>query len=162
MEPSLALIDARTGDLIEKHELPPELAQLSIRHADTMANGKVWFACQYQGPRNDLPPLIGSLERGEPLSLTQLPEDVSIGLANYIGAIAVNRREGLVAATSPKGSSYVVLDAETGKLLASETFDLASGLAPAKKGFAISNEKGLFRTTKSGVAWDQHTVRLRG
>ncbi len=31
MEPSLALIDAATGSLIEKHELPPDFRQLSTR-----------------------------------------------------------------------------------------------------------------------------------
>lgn len=160
MEPSLALIDAKSGALIEKHGLPPELSQLSIRHADTCADGRVWFACQYQGPRNDLPPLIGSLKRGEDLNLVTLPDDVTEGLANYVGAIAVNRNDGLVAATSPKGSSYVVLEAATGKLVSEKRFDRASAVASAAAGFAVSNEKGLFLQTRSDVAWDQHAVHL--
>ena len=160
MEPSLALIDARDGSLIEKHGLPKELSQLSIRHADTTEDGRVWFACQYQGPRNDTPPLIGSISKGESLSLVSLPDEVTTGLANYIGAIAVNRRDGLVAATSPKGSSYVVLDAQSGKLISSNSFDHASAVAPARHGFAISNENGLFLDSQSSVAWDQHTIAL--
>ncbi|MCO6187325.1 DUF1513 domain-containing protein [Rhizobium sp. L1K21] len=162
MEPSLALIDAKTGALMEKHGLSPELSQLSIRHADTCADGRIWFACQYQGPRNDLPPLIGSLKRGEDLNLITLPEDVTEGLANYVGAIAVNRHDGLVAATSPKGSSYVILDADTGALVSQKRFDHASAVASASHGFAVSNENGLFLQTRSDVAWDQHAIRLKG
>jgi hypothetical protein len=32
------LVDRETGDLIEKHELPPELHQLSIRHVTGIAS----------------------------------------------------------------------------------------------------------------------------
>ncbi len=161
MEPSLVLIDAKTGALIEKHGLSPELSHLSIRHADTCADGRIWFACQYQGPRNDLPPLIGNLKRGEALTLVSLPENVTQRLANYVGAIAVNRHDGLVAATSPKGSSYVILNAATGELVSQRQFDHASALAPAAHGFAVSNETGLFLQSLSNVAWDQHAVRLK-
>ncbi len=59
MEPSLTLIDAASGRLIEKHVLPAQYAQVSTRHVDIDATGRVWFACQYEGHRNDLPPLVG-------------------------------------------------------------------------------------------------------
>ncbi len=160
MQPSLALIDARSGSLIEKHDLPAELSQLSIRHADTTADGRIWFACQYQGPRDDLPPLIGSVKKGETISLVELPEGISLGLANYIGAIAVNRTDGVVAATSPKGGNYVILDAKDGRLIENRHFELASAIAPAHHGFAVSNEKGRFLEAPSDVAWDQHAVRI--
>ncbi|WP_292128082.1 DUF1513 domain-containing protein, partial [Mesorhizobium sp.] len=43
MKPSYTLVDRITGDLIEKHELPPALHQLSIRHMDRDQAGTVWF-----------------------------------------------------------------------------------------------------------------------
>lgn len=160
MEPSLVLIDTATGSLIEKHELPADLRQLSTRHIALSGNQNVWFACQYEGARDDLPPLVGRFSRGEPLEFVYLPEQTSRNLANYVGAIAVNRREGLVAVTSPRGGSYVVLDAASGVLVREEKLAGASGIAPGPNGFGISTEGGLFNGTQSPVNWDQHAVRI--
>jgi hypothetical protein len=64
MKPSYVLLDRLTGDLIEKHELPPELHQLSIRHMDAEASGTVWFGCQYRGADTERPPLVGPAAPG--------------------------------------------------------------------------------------------------
>ncbi|MDO9417658.1 DUF1513 domain-containing protein [Pararhizobium sp.] len=160
MEPSLVLIDTHSGGLIEKHTLPEKLRQLSTRHVDLDAAGRIWFACQYEGPRNDRPPLIGRFARGEDLSFVTLPETVTDSLANYIGAIAVNRHEGLVGVTSPNGGTAVTLDARTGTVLKTETLIDAAGVAAAPHGFAISSYDGKFAGTMSPVAWDQHIIRI--
>ena len=160
MEPSLALIDTATGSLIEKHELPAELRQLSTRHIALSGNEEVWFACQYEGAHDDTPPLIGRFSRGEPIEFIYLPEQTARNMANYVGAIAVNRKEGLVAATSPRGGSYVVLDVATGSLVREEKLAGASGVASGPHGFGISTESGLFNGRQSPVNWDQHVVRI--
>ncbi|OWV81002.1 hypothetical protein ATY77_22395 [Rhizobium sp. R634] len=160
MQPSLALIDAATGALVEKHVLPAQWSALSTRHVDLYGEGRIWFACQYEGHRNDLPPLVGHFAKGEDLSFVDLPEETTRRLANYVGAIAVNRREGLVGVTSPKGGASVTIDAKTGKVLAETTVPDAAGIAPAKEGFAVSSYDGDFRSTRSDVAWDQHIVRI--
>ncbi|TIX39081.1 MAG: DUF1513 domain-containing protein, partial [Mesorhizobium sp.] len=67
MRPSYVLVDRLTGDLTEKHELPPALHQLSIRHMDADRSGTVWFGCQYRGPGTDRPPLVGRAARGNEL-----------------------------------------------------------------------------------------------
>ncbi|ARO28316.1 WD40/YVTN repeat-like domain-containing protein [Rhizobium sp. NXC14] len=160
MQPSLVLIDAATGALIEKHVLPAEWSQLSTRHVDLDGEGRIWFACQYEGHRKDLPPLVGHFAKGEDLSFVELPEETTRRLANYIGAIAVNRSEGLVGITSPKGGASVTIDARTGKVLAETAIADAAGIAPAKEGFAVSSYDGGFLSTRSDVAWDQHIVRI--
>ncbi|ABC89123.1 hypothetical conserved protein [Rhizobium etli CFN 42] len=160
MQPSLVLIDATTGALIEKHVLPAEWSQLSTRHVDLDGDGRIWFACQYEGRRKDLPPLVGHFAKGEDLSFVDLPEETTRRLANYVGAIAVNRSEGLVGVTSPKGGASVTIDARTGKVLAETTIADAAGIAPAKEGFAVSSYDGDFLQTRSSVAWDQHIVRI--
>ncbi|ABR62338.1 DUF1513 domain-containing protein [Sinorhizobium medicae] len=160
MEPSLTLVDAATGALIEKHALPPSLNRLSTRHVDIGADGRVWFACQYEGARNDLPPLVGHFAKGEDLRFVDLPERTTAALANYVGAIAVNRREGLVGLTSPKGGVAVTLDAKTGAVLAQEQVADAAGVAAASHAFAFSSYGGRFEKHRSPVAWDQHIVRL--
>ncbi|TAU55704.1 DUF1513 domain-containing protein [Rhizobium leguminosarum] len=160
MQPSLALIDAATGALVEKHVLPAEWAELSTRHVDLDGEGRIWFACQYEGHRKDLPPLVGHFAKGENLSFIDLPEETTRRLANYVGAIAVNRSEGLVGITSPKGGASVTLDAKSGKVLAETVVPDAAGIAPARSGFAVSSYDGDFLSTRSDVAWDQHIVRL--
>jgi hypothetical protein len=160
MQPSLALIDAATGALVEKHVLPAEWAELSTRHVDLDGEGRIWFACQYEGHRKDLPRLVGHFAKGENLSFIDLPEETTRRLANYVGAIAVNRSEGLVGITSPKGGASVTLDAKSGKVLAETVVPDAAGIAPARSGFAVSSYDGDFLSTRSDVAWDQHIVRL--
>jgi hypothetical protein len=160
MEPSLALIDTATGNLIERHAMPDTLRQLSTRHVDIDATGKIWFACQYEGARNDLPPLAGSFARGEDIRFLDLPEEVTLALANYVGAIAVNRRDGLVGLTSPKGGTAVTVDARTGLVVRQEQLADAAGIAPAADGFVASSYSGTFGKTRSRVAWDQHIVRV--
>ncbi|NYT30508.1 DUF1513 domain-containing protein [Rhizobium sp. WYCCWR 11128] len=160
MQPSLVLIDAATGALVEKHVLPAEWAELSTRHVDLDGAGRIWFACQYEGHRKDLPPLVGHFAKGENLTFIDLPEETTRRLANYVGAIAVNRSEGLVGITSPKGGASVTIDARTGKMLAETSVPDAAGIAPARSGFAVSSYDGDFLSIRSDVAWDQHIVRI--
>lgn len=160
MEPSLTLIDAASGRLIEKHTLPSQYTQVSTRHVDIDASGRVWFACQYEGHRNDLPPLIGHFARDEDLSFVTLPDDTTRALGNYVGAIAVNRAENLVGVTSPVEGTSVTLDAKTGKVLKVESIADAAGIAPARHGFAVSSYDGNFLGEHNDVAWDQHIVRI--
>jgi uncharacterized protein len=159
MQPSLALIDAATGALVEKRTLPPQWAQVSTRHVDLDADGRVWFACQYEGSRRDLPPLLGHFSKGEDLTLIDLPEETTRRLGSYVGAIAVNRADRLIGITSPKGLS-VTIDARTGRMVAENALPEAAGIAPAAHGFAVSSYDGEFLSARSDVAWDQHIVRI--
>ncbi|MBX4955228.1 DUF1513 domain-containing protein [Rhizobium lentis] len=160
MQPSLVLIDAASGALVEKHLLPAEWSALSTRHVDLDGDGRIWFACQYEGHRKDLPPLVGHFAKGEDLTFIDLPQETTRRLANYVGAIAVNRSAGLVGVTSPKGGASVTIDARTGKVLSETIIADAAGIAPAKGGFAVSSYDGDFLSTRSDVAWDQHIVRI--
>ncbi|TDK35402.1 DUF1513 domain-containing protein [Rhizobium deserti] len=160
MEPSLVLLDAKTGALIQRHGLPSSLNQLSTRHVDIGNNGRVWFACQWEGARNARPPLAGWFAKDEDLSFVSLSEETTALLGNYVGAIAVNRRDGLVGLTSPVSGAVVTLDARTGTVLRQETIRDAAGVAPAPGGIAVSSYDGTFNETRSLVAWDQHIVRI--
>jgi len=160
MEPSLVLLGARDGRLLQKHRLSTSLRQLSTRHIALAENGRIWFACQWEGARNARPPLVGHLARGEELRFVDLPEHVTEGLANYVGAIAVNRADGIVGLTSPKGGLAVSLDTRTGAVLGERPVPEAAGVAPGKQGLAVSSYGGSFNDIRSPVAWDQHIVRL--
>jgi uncharacterized protein len=162
MEPSLVLLDAATGRLIQKHGLAKNLSQLSTRHVDLGRDGRIWFACQYEGPRNALPPLIGHFSKGDDLTFIDLPDETTARLANYVGAIAVNRRDAVIGVTSPNGNVAVTLDEKTGKVLRETTLSEAAGVAAAAEGVVTSSYSGRFGTATSAVAWDQHIVRLAG
>ena len=123
--------------------------------------GCVWFACQYEGPRNALPPLVGRFAPGEALAFAELPEDITIGLGNYVGAIAYNPRDGLIGLSSPKGAGMVVtLDEATGALRSSRALADAAGIAAADHGFAVGTYGGSFNGRHHDVAFDQHIQRL--
>ena len=64
MQPSLVYVDVATGDLLEEQRLAPALHQLSIRHLAIAAGDDVVFGCQYRGPEEDAPALVGFHRRG--------------------------------------------------------------------------------------------------
>ena len=105
MQPSLIYVDVETGDLIEEHCLALELHQLSIRHLAIGAGDVVAFGCQYRGPEEDAPPLIGFHRRGEQPVIVPAPSGTQKGLRNYIGSVAADSSGGIVAASAPKGVS---------------------------------------------------------
>ena len=160
MEPSLALVDAATGELRERHALPAHLAQLSTRHVDTDGRGRIWFACQYEGARDDRPPLAGSFAPGEEIRFMTLPDETTEALALYVGAIAVNRHEGTVGLVSPKGGVAVTVDIASGRVLESRAVKDAAGIAPAPRGFAVSSYEGRFRDRVQPLTFDQHIAAL--
>jgi hypothetical protein len=160
MQPSLVIVDLADGRLVEKHEMPAEIRQLSTRHMDIDATGRIWFGCQFEGPRNSHPQLLGSFRRGEDVAFIDMPEMVLQGFDNYIGSVSVNRQAGLVAVSSPKGGQWAAFDVKTGRLAHQEKVAGVCGLAAEQALFARSTESGWFETRKSSLAWDNHITRL--
>ena len=168
MEPSLVLIDRRDGRLVERHVLPPELHQLSIRHLSVDARGAIWFGCQFEGPERERPQLVGSVRRGEEMRLVDLPMPELDRLANYVGSVAASADGTYVALASPRGNRVLVLDGASGAVV--RGFDLAEGC-----GLAALGEQAAFMATGGGgrfgplgmadpfredVAWDNHILRF--
>ena len=167
MQPSYVLIDRLSGDLVEKHRLPPDLHKLSIRHMDADATGTVWFSCQYEGATMDRPPLVGRAARGKDLELLNMPEKALNSLRNYIGAMAANREAGTMAVSSPAGNSYVIFDTESGRVVSATDMTEVCGIAPDRDGFiATSGEGRIAAAGRSPVqepayVWDNHMLRIR-
>ena len=160
MQPSLAIIDLAHGQLVEKHDMPEAIRQLSTRHMDVDDKGRIWFGCQFEGPRNRHPPLLGSFRRGEDIRFIDMPEELLQGFDNYIGSVSVNRAAGLVAVSSPKGGQWAAFNVETGMLAQSEKIAGVCGLGPVQSLFTRSTENGWFGEQKSSLAWDNHMTRL--
>lgn len=166
MKPSYVLIDRVTGDLIEKHELPAALHQLSIRHMDADQTGTVWFGCQYRGPGTDRPLLVGRAARGKDLQLLDMPPDTLSGFRNYIGSVAANPAAGTVAVSSPEGNSLVVIDAPSGRVVSSNALVEVCGLAPDGAGFMATTGTGKIvegsgaTRSEPDYVWDNHMLRI--
>ncbi|MEP9387012.1 DUF1513 domain-containing protein [Mesorhizobium sp. KR9-304] len=166
MKPSYVLVDRENGALIEKHELPPELHQLSIRHMDTDDTGAVWFGCQHEGSATERPALVGRAVRGKDLELIEMPEDVLSGFRNYIGSVAANRDAGTVAVTSPQGNSYAVIAAATGNVVVARRLTEVCGVAPDHAGYVVTTGTGLIvepsgrSSEDEDHVWDNHVLRI--
>jgi hypothetical protein len=101
MQPSLTLIDTRTGKIVGRHVLPDELHQVSIRHLACSDDGDVWFAGQYEGGSPVAPGLVGSISVAQSvqsfaagqsrkgLVLIDLPASMQSQASHYISSVAV-------------------------------------------------------------------------
>lgn len=166
MKPSLVFVDRLSGDLIERHELPPALHRLSIRHMDMDNSGTVWFGCQHEGPASEKPLLVGRAARGKDLQLLDMPQKVLEGFRNYIGSVAANRQTGTIAVSSPQGNCYAVIEAASGRVVASRELTEVCGLAPDRASFRATTGTGeILGATGDPVhadafVWDNHLLRI--
>jgi hypothetical protein len=174
MKPSLVYVDLETGDLIEEERLAPELHQLSIRHLALAANDTVVFGCQYRGPEEDAPPLLGFHRRGEQPVVVPAPEETQIALKNYIGSVSADAGGGIVAASAPKGGVITYWDVSTRRFLGSCELSDGCGIAPTrhKASFLLTSGQGwLVETDIAGgldearktspYEWDNHAILVR-
>lgn len=166
MKPSYVLVDRVSGDMLERHELPPDLSKLSIRHMATDGEGAVWFGCQYRGPITDTPLLVGRAVRGRELTLVDMPQRVLGGFRNYIGSVAANSQAGIVAVSSPQGNSLVIIEAATGNIVATRELTEVCGVAPDGAGFIATTGGGMVVGPAGQIAtdpdhvWDNHMLRI--
>lgn len=166
MKPSLVFIDRISGDLIERHELPSDLHQLSIRHMAVDQSGAVWFGCQHEGPASERPALVGRANPGESFGLIDMPGDVLGGLRNYVGSVAANTGAGTVAVSSPQGNSLVVIEAVGGRVVSTRPLAEVCGIAPDGGGFLATTGAGdIVDSEGSSIAaddyvWDNHLSRI--
>ena len=172
MRPSLVYVDVATGDLLEEHRLAPALHQLSIRHLAAAAAGAIVFGCQYRGPEEDAPALIGFHRRGETPVMAEAPGATQTGLRNYIGSVAADRSGGIVAASAPKGGLVTYWDVAGRRYLGACDLSDGCGLAPTHRSasFLLTSGDGWLVTAEASGAmsrqasdfqWDNHAILVR-
>lgn len=103
IQSSLVRIDL-DGRTMAKHELPVELASLSIRHIAARPDGSVVFGCQDQGDVAAGLPLVGVARGNGTCDVTAAGDDVWPLLNGYVGSVALDASGELLAATSPRGN----------------------------------------------------------
>ncbi len=172
MQPSLVYVDVATGDLLEEHRLAPALHQLSIRHLAVGADDTVVFGCQYRGPEEDAPALVGFHKRGEAPVIVEAPGATQKALRNYIGSVAADRSGGIVAASAPKGGQVTYWDVTGRRYLGASDLRDGCGLAPTHRSasFLLTSGEGWLVTAgpnalpvrlASRFQWDNHAVLVR-
>jgi hypothetical protein len=170
MDPSLAYIDAASGRVIEQVRPPPGWHQLSIRHIDLDAQGRVAVAMQYEGDAGDAVPLAALHARGEKdLRFLRAPEDDEMRLKHYLGDIAFSADGATIAATSPVGSTVALWDARSGDYIEMTDAADSCGIARLGDSFLVSGGDGRLRRLRADEnkpiaathwLWDNHFVAI--
>lgn len=173
MAPSLAYVDSLTGELRERVMLSSALHRLSIRHLAMAARDTVVFGCQFEGPQDQYPPLVGFHRRGESPTLLELPESVTPSLRNYVGSVAADDSGTFVIATSSRGGTAVVIDTAQKCLIDTISLTDVSGVAARHQaqGFLLTAGTGAVRSwgldegprdcaPLLDIAWDNHLVAI--
>ncbi|MEM9221435.1 MAG: DUF1513 domain-containing protein [Pseudomonadota bacterium] len=161
MAPSLALIDVRNGALLGKAALGDEYHQVSIRHMAEAGSGELWFGGQYEGPKTDTPPLVGTFDADRGLRLVSESERLTAAMNHYVGSVAASLDGGTVLVTSPRGGLVAEWDVAARSLRKTVSLVDACGAAPAEDGFAVTTGTGVFLRDgamlgRENVAWDNH------
>lgn len=159
--PSLALIDARDGSLIARHELTAALHQLSIRHMAEVAPGRVWFGAQYEGPITEAVPLVGTFDPDRGLVLVEESASLSAPMRYYVGSVAASRDGRTVITTSPRGGLAVVWDTARRTVIATRQLPDVCGAAGSASGIALTTGQGQVimpagEVHHSRLQWDNH------
>lgn len=173
MAPSLAYVDARSGELLEQVTLDPRWHRLSIRHLALDARGRVWFGCQHMGPAGERPALVGRHVRGEAPTLFAGPAEVLRDMRNYVGSVSADPAGRIIATSSPVGGQVLYWDADSGRQLGLTRLADGCGVAPHRAGgFLLSSGLGAMvhvaapagapeaLIAPGGQAWDNHFRRL--
>lgn len=162
MTPSIAFIDAATGDLKAQHALAKDLHQLSLRHMCRDQQGSVWFGGQWEGGTDATPWLVGRVGIDTPVAMPEPREITGRDLKGYIGSMASSSDGRIIAASAPRAGRIVYFDAATARVIGETRLADACGIAPAgDTGIACTTGEGIFEVSSLGDA-DAHTHRIEG
>ncbi len=171
MVSSLCYVDSETGRLLERQTFGHH--QLSIRHIDVTADGRVIFGMQHQGERSDIHPVVAEHRRGESVRAMDATEHDWLQFSQYVASVACLSGENIAVTTSPRGNQVVFWDLFTRKSLATFSVQDVSGVAvTGPKDVAVSNGLGeiityqvnqmrveeVHRVRYPGTGWDNHLV----
>ncbi|BAQ69037.1 hypothetical protein NHU_01882 [Rhodovulum sulfidophilum] len=153
MEPNLAYVSTE-GTLLETIAPPADWHMNSIRHLALGPGGTVAFAMQWQGPRAEMPPLLGLHRRGAAPVWLDAPGAEQAAMQGYAGSVAISEDGAEAAISSPRGGRVHVFDIAGARFAGAIEARDVCGLAPAAGG-------GFVATTGTGAVMglrDLHPV----
>jgi len=169
MDPSLVILDARTGERLEQWRLPDHL--LSIRHLALTSDGDIAVGLQYEGAPERAPSVAALYRPSEGLHLLDVPTETRPRLRGYVASIALSEAANVVVAACPYGQGVACWDLRTRTFIdfipAAETYGvsrLADGslMASQRDGTMYSlhgaHSRSRFVTVdrESPIRWDDH------
>jgi hypothetical protein len=177
MEPSIAVVDAATGDLKLKVDLGPDMRGLSIRHLAMAPDGTAAFGCQFEGDPFEMPALVGLIMPDGGTRFLEMPDEELAALNNYVGSVELDASGDIIAATCPRGGTVAFWDRTSGRYLGRRQMPDVCGVA------ATSQADGMFLLTSGNAGvrmadlaqqdlrrltadvlgshiWDNHLLRL--
>lgn len=165
MQPNLAILDAE-GRPVLIRELPPALAQNSIRHLALTKDG-VAFAMQWQGDAAQPVPLLGRAI-GKAEIEVHAPQDADIfAMKGYAGSIAA--AADMIAMTSPVGGVVMFHDDSGAHLTTLRRADICGVASRDAATFALTDgggavwagdPTGLRLLARHDLSWDNHLVSI--
>ncbi|HBD89994.1 MAG: twin-arginine translocation pathway signal [Rhodobacteraceae bacterium GWE1_64_9] len=164
MRPNLARITP-DGTVAALAELPPELAQNSLRHLALLPDGRVACAAQWEGDPAETVPLLVLWDQDR-LIPCPAPEMEGFVMQGYAGSIAYGG--GAIALTSPRGGAVQVFGSD-GRFRATWRRADACGVASGPSGLLVTDgngaisrldDSGLHPERRLNVAWDNHLIAL--
>ena len=173
MDPSLCVLDARSGECLEQWRLPDHL--LSIRHLSVASDGTAAVGLQYEGDRVSAPCAVGLYEPRKGVRLLSCSAQAREKFAGYVASVCLSEAEDLITASCPYGSGVACWSKRTGEFLsfvtAAEVYGLsrlADGevLASMRDGQAFSIDKAGLQSqfvklvSAEPIRWDDHWVAI--
>ena len=143
MEPSISLLDTRSGHLVGQIVLPSHLHQLSLRHLAITNSGKVWFAGQYEGEDESVESIAGSFKVRDALdkvrngvsqltpSLLAMPPDLISDTKGYLTSIASNGNSVLMS--SARGNIVLHVSDSTEQIVGKVVMFDSSGVTAVSR-----------------------------
>lgn len=170
MQPSLAYIDSESGRLLGKYELDNHF--LSIRHLSVGRDDTVGVALQYEGPREDLVPLVGFHSGEDRIRLASAPQRTVREMAQYTASICIDSLQRIAGVTCPRGRVVNFWDIDEAQWIKSMDIRDAGGIVQSldQTVFVVTTGRGEiheinastldFNKERSvrldGTKWDNH------
>lgn len=173
MDPSLCVIDARSGECREQWRLPDHL--LSIRHLAMAGDGSAAVGLQYEGKPEDAPGIAALYRPGAGLHLLAAPAAARPAFKGYVASIALSEPHDVIAAACPYGNGVACWSLRTGAyrgyVQAGETYGLSrlddgTIVASQRDGTAYElaesrlGSQFLELASARPIRWDDHWVAV--
>ncbi len=165
MRASLTLVDRLDGRKLDEYPTPKTWHQLSIRHLDVAADNRIALALQYEGSKQDRPPLVGLFDGRSAISWLTAPVDIQNRMRNYCGSVAFANDGQTFAVTSPRGG-LITHWHRNGDFIAADKQADVCGVAADARRFWFSDGLGNLRHAGDGDTpenrhfaksqWDNH------
>ncbi len=182
LSPSIAYIDAQTGDLLELHRLPETMSHVSLRHLDVAASGAIVIGGQVIATplgNNDNPrrePLVLTHRRQSNLLPIDLDPSVHSALSGYISSVAVDFGGHYATVTSSRGGIALTFKIDTGRVVRTTYLSDVSGVVSTAEpgGFVLTSGHGAIVTIGADAGntmrnassprpsrvWDNHAAAI--